>query len=65
MGNVGDGTRWTFVGAGRFFEGGKWVEESTGRLQSAVEEWAQREFESAGWSKEDVRILLDRIAFEC
>jgi len=58
-----EGTRWTFVGAGRFF-GEKYAQDSTDRLRMAVKEWAQREYVGAGWTGDGVEELLSRIELE-
>ena len=58
-----EGTRWRFVGAGRFF-GDKYAQDSTDRLRMAVKEWAQREYVVAGWTWDGVEELLSRIELE-
>jgi hypothetical protein len=57
------GTRWTFVGAGRFGEEKYW-RESTDRIVARIREWAQREYMAAGWTKDEVEMLIERIEFE-
>lgn len=62
------GMQWSFTLAGHFFGEDNDVkrrlgDESGERLETAVKDWVRREYGGAGWSEDQVEVLLGRITF--